>query len=132
MKIEGELIHLAKANLEVYHFLSTLENYSLIMPESNKVFEILDDKRFKFGLKGMPEIVLKLVESTNTNTVVLSSDNDKFQFTLSGLLHTISEQETQVKLVFEGNFNPMMEMMIKNPLTAFVNDLSKGIQLQLS
>ena len=132
MKIEGELIHLAKANLEVYQFLSTLENYSLIMPESNKVFEILDDKRFKFGLKGMPEIVLKLVESTNTNTVVLSSDNDKFQFTLSGLLHTISEQETQVKLVFEGNFNPMMEMMIKNPLTAFVNDLSKGIQLQLS
>ena len=132
MKIEGELVHLAKANLEVYQFLSTLENYSLIMPESNKVFEILDDRRFKFGLKGMPEIVLKLVESTNTNAVVLSSDNDKFQFTLSGLLHTISEQETHVKLVFEGSFNPMMEMMIKNPLTAFVNDLSKGIQRQLS
>ncbi len=132
MKIEGELVHLAKANLEVYQFLSTLENYSLIMPESNKVFEILDDRRFKFGLKGMPEIVLKLVDSTNTNAVVLSSDNDKFQFTLSGLLYTISEQETHVKLVFEGNFNPMMEMMIKNPLTAFVNDLSKGIKLQLS
>lgn len=132
MKIEGEIIHLAKPNHEVHQFLSTLENYSAIMPESNKVFEILDDRRFKFGLKGMPEIVLKLVESADTNSVVLSSDNDKFPFTLSGLLHSVSEQETHVQLVFEGDFNPMMEMMIKNPLTAFVNDLSKGIQLQLS
>tara|TARA_B100001093_G_scaffold511448_1_gene579345 strand:- start:44465 stop:44863 length:399 start_codon:yes stop_codon:yes gene_type:complete len=132
MKIEGELIHLAKAKSNVYQFLSTLENYSLIMPESNKVFEIIDYSRFKFGLKGMPEIVLKLVEGNDSNTVVLSSDNDKFPFTLSGLLHSVSEEETQVKLVFEGDFNPMMEMMIKSPLTAFVNDLSKGIELQLS
>ncbi len=132
MKIEGELIRLNKNQSEVYQFLNTLENYSLIMPESNKVFEILDEKRFKFGLKGMPEIVLKLIEGNDMNTIVLSSDNDKFPFTLSGLLQSISAHETQVQLVFEGDFNPMMEMMIKSPLTAFVNDLSKGISLKLA
>lgn len=132
MKIEGELISLNKNQSEVYQFLNTLENYSLIMPESNKVFEILDEKRFKFGLKGMPEIVLKLIEGNDMNTIVLSSDNDKFPFTLSGILQLISEHETQVQLVFEGDFNPMMEMMIKSPLTAFVNDLSKGIALKLA
>ena len=132
MKIEGELISLNKNQSEVYQFLNTLENYSLIMPESNKVFEILDEKRFKFGLKGMPEIVLKLIEGNDMNTIVLSSDNDKFPFTLSGILQLISEHETQVQLVFEGDFNPMMEMMIKSPLTAFVNDLSKGISLKLA
>ena len=132
MKIEGELIHLNKNQSEVYQFLNTLENYSLIMPESNKVFEILDENRFKFGLKGMPEIVLKLIEGNDMNTIVLSSDNDKFPFTLSGLLQSISAHETHVQLVFEGDFNPMMEMMIKSPLTAFVNDLSKGISLKLA
>ena len=132
MKIEGELIHLNKNQSEAYQFLNTLENYSLIMPESNKVFEILDEKRFKFGLKGMPEIVLKLIEGNDMNTIVLSSDNDKFPFTLSGLLQSISAHETQVQLVFEGDFNPMMEMMIKSPLTTFVNDLSKGISLKLA
>ena len=132
MKIEGELIRLNKNQSEVYQFLNTLENYSLIMPESNKVFEILDENRFKFGLKGMPEIVLKLIEGNDINTIVLSSDNDKFPFTLSGLLQSISAHETEVQLVFEGDFNPMMEMMIKSPLTAFVNDLSKGISLKLA
>ena len=132
MKIEGELIRLNKNQSEVYQFLNTLENYSLIMPESNKVFEILDENRFKFGLKGMPEIVLKLIEGNDMDTIVLSSDNDKFPFTLSGLLQSISDHDTQVQLVFEGDFNPMMEMMIKSPLTAFVNDLSKGISLKLA
>lgn len=132
MKIEGELIRLNKNQSEVYQFLNTLENYSLIMPESNKVFEILDANRFKFGLKGMPEIVLKLIEGNDMDTIVLSSDNEKFPFTLSGLLQSISDDETQLQLVFEGDFNPMMEMMIKSPLTAFVNDLSKGISLKLA
>ena len=97
MKIEGELIRLIKNQSEVYQFLNTLENYSLIMPESNKVFEILDENRFKFGLKGMPEIVLKLSEGNDMDTFVLSSDNDKFPFTLSGSLQSISDHETQVQ-----------------------------------
>ena len=41
-------------------------------------------------------------------------------------LHTNLEAidgETKIQLVFEGNINPMMQMMVKKPLTQFLEAL---------
>ena len=48
-------------------------------------------------------------------------------FTLAADLNEISENKTEIKLNFEGDFNPMMSMMIKKPLTKFVDTLTENI-----
>ena len=41
-------------------------------------------------------------------------------FTLIANIDTVSENSSDVKLDFEGDFNPMMAMMIKCPISKFI------------
>ena len=41
-------------------------------------------------------------------------------FTLIANIDTVSENTSDVKLDFEGDFNPMMAMMIKGPISKFI------------
>ena len=41
-------------------------------------------------------------------------------FTLIANIDTVSEKSSDVKLDFEGDFNPMMAMMIKGPISKFI------------
>jgi hypothetical protein len=44
-------------------------------------------------------------------------------FTLTALIDAISEESSAVQLHFEGEFNAMMAMMIKGPITKFMDTL---------
>ena len=41
-------------------------------------------------------------------------------FTLIANIDTVSENSSDVKLDFEGDFNPMMALMIKGPISKFI------------
>ena len=41
-------------------------------------------------------------------------------FTLIANIDTVSENSSDVKLDFEGDFNPIMAMMIKGPISKFI------------
>ena len=48
-------------------------------------------------------------------------------FTLIANIDTVSENSSDVKLDFEGDFNPMMAMMIKGPITKFIETLAQNM-----
>ena len=76
----------------------------------------------------MPEIKLKIKELVENEKVVLGAASDKIPFTLTGHIYEIDEQSSDVQLVFDGKFNPMMAMMVKGPLKKFINTLSENIE----
>ena len=98
------------------------------MPESIAKFEVLGDDAFIFGLKGMPEIKLKLKEQTPNSKVVLGAASDKLPFTLTANIEEVSENIATVQLFFEGEFNAMMAMMIKGPISKFIETLSQNME----
>ena len=51
----------------------------------------------------------------------------KLSFSLNAHLFEISENSCEVQLLFEGDFNPMMAMMVKKPLTNFIDTLTQNI-----
>jgi len=99
-----------------------MENFEQLMPENTK-FEVLSDDVFLFGLKGMPEIKLRLKEQTE-DKVTLGAAGDKLPFTLVANLNEIDASKTETQLSFTGEFNAMMAMMVKGPITKFVGQLS--------
>lgn len=111
----------------VYNFLMNIENFETLMPENTR-FEKINDTRFLFALKGMPEIVLDLKEGVPHSKVVLGAASDKLPFTLTGNITEIEASKSEVALVFEGEFNPMMSMMIKGPITKFIETLSANLE----
>ncbi|WP_396590414.1 SRPBCC family protein [Allomuricauda sp. R78024] len=127
MHIEVSKKKVAKSDKEVFDFLSDIKNFKTLMPDNIDKFEVLDEKTFKFALKGMPEIILRLKEQFSNEKVVLGAASDKLPFTLTGNIEALSENESEVGLSFEGEFNAMMAMMIKTPITNFMETLSSNL-----
>lgn len=124
MNLESKKASVHKGELECYQFLSKPENYKDLMPDSTDKFELNEEGGFLFKLKGMPEIALKLEEKTPNTTVVWGSANKNFKFNLTIDIQEIAESESDVRLLFNGDFNPMMAMMVKKPLQKFIDTLS--------
>lgn len=127
MNLESPKVIVKKTDVEVFNFLTNVENFKQIMPENTDKFEA-DENSFLFALKGMPEIKLILQEKIPTNKIVLGSASDKFPFTLTGNITKSDENSSNVQLVFDGKFNPMMAMMIKGPLQKFIDTLVGNIE----
>ena len=123
MNLESPQVTVDKSPQEVFDFLSDIKNFEKLMPDNISKFEILDDDKFLFALKGMPEIVLKKKEVIPPNKIVLGAAGGKLDFSLIGNITETEEGKSDVKLQFEGDFNPMMAMMIKGPISKFIETL---------
>lgn len=127
MHIEASKQKIAKSGPEVYAFLTEVKNFESLMPEGIEKFELLDRETFKFALKGMPEIVLKLKDKEPHKRVVLGAASDKLPFTLTADIQDLGDGESEVGLSFEGQFNAMMAMMVKSPISKFMETLSGNL-----
>lgn len=127
MHIETSKKKVSKNDKDVFDFLTDIKNFETLMPDNIDKFEVLDEKTFKFALKDMPEIVLRLKEQHPYDKVVLGAASDKLPFTLTADITALGENESEVGLSFEGQFNAMMAMMIKSPITNFMETLSKNL-----
>lgn len=127
MFIETPKATVSKNIQDTYNFLNDLSNFEQLMPDSIQKFEVINDKRFLFALKGMPEIVLEKKEEKPFQKLVLGAASDKLPFTLTADISELHTEESQVTLSFSGEFNAMMGMMIKTPITNFINTLSENL-----
>ncbi len=127
MHLEAPTSQIQKPRKDVYEFLSDLRNFESLMPDSIQTFEVLDPDTFRFALKGMPEIVLKRKSETPHEKMVLGAASDKLPFSLTADLKEVSPDTTEVSLSFEGEFNAMMAMMVKGPITKFLDTLSEKL-----
>jgi hypothetical protein len=127
MNLESPKVSVEKSATYLFEALSQVTNFEKLMPESIAKFEVIGDDAFIFGLKGMPEIKLKMKEKVPTRKVVLGAASDKLPFTLTGNIIPLSENSSEVQLQFEGEFNPMMAMMIKGPISKFIETLAQNM-----
>ena len=127
MYIESSVHRISKTPEEVYAFLSEPANYEQLMPENIEKFRVLGADRFLFALKGMPEIELKKEREIPHSRIVLVAGSGKLPFSLTADLNEVAGRETEVKLSFEGEFNTMMAMMVKKPITNFINTLAANL-----
>ena len=127
MEITGSKITINKTAEEVFNFLSEVRNFESLMPENIDKFQVLSENGFLFALKGMPEIALEKKSEQAPNQLVLGAKSDKLPFTLTGNIQQEGPNQCVVQLHFAGDFNPMMAMMIKGPITKFIDTLSEGL-----
>ncbi len=124
MNLESKKTIINKSQKEFFEFLSNLENFRQLMPENIEKFEV-DGKSFIFSLKGMPEIRLVVKEKQEFDKIILGAASSKLNFTLITEISEISDNSCETQLLFEGDFNPMMAMMVKKPLQKFIDTLSE-------
>lgn len=127
MNLESPKINVSKSPEDVFNFLADIKNFEFLMPENISKFEVLNEDKFLFALKGMPEIILKKKEVIPPNKIVLGAAGGKIDFSLIVNITQIDTTSSAVKLDFNGDFNPMMAMMIKSPIRKFIETLVTSI-----
>ena len=131
MKLESPKTTIAKSAQETFDFLSDIKNFEKLMPQNISKFEVLDTDKFLFALKGMPEIILKKKEAIPTSQVVLGAAGGKLDFSLTANITETTPTQSEVELIFEGEFNAMMGMMIKGPISKFIETLVTNMPAQI-
>ncbi len=127
MNLESPKVNVSKSTQYLFEALSEVKNFEKLMPDTIIKFEVISESTFIFVLKGMPEIILKLKEKIVPNKIIFVAASDKLPFTLIANIEGISENSSEVKLDFEGEFNAMMAMMIKGPITKFIETLVQNM-----
>ncbi len=127
MNLESPKISVSKSPEDVFDFLADVKNFKSLMPENISKFEVLSEDTFVFALKGMPEIILKKKEVVPPNKIVLGAAGGKMDFSLIGNITKKDDNTSEVQLEFSGDFNPMMAMMIKGPISKFIETLATSI-----
>ena len=125
MNLESKKSVINKSQKDFFEFLCNLKNFEQLMPSNIDKFEV-DGDSFKFSLMGMPEIRLIVKEKTEFNKIVLGAASSKLNFTLTANIIELSQNTCESQLLFEGDFNPMMAMMVKSPLQKFIDSLSES------
>ncbi len=124
MNLQTEKITVSKSATNLFIALGDVKNFEILMPENIAKFEVLDENAFIFGLKGMPEIKLKMKEKIPHSKIILGAASDKLPFTLTATIDAVSDNSSAVQLTFDGEFNAMMAMMIKGPIEKFITALA--------
>jgi hypothetical protein len=127
MNLESPKVSVEKSANYLFEALTDVKNFEKLMPDNIAKFEVTGDESFIFGLKGMPEIKLKMKEKSAPNKVVLGAASDKLPFTLTANIDEKSENQSDIQLAFTGDFNPMMAMMIKGPISKFIETLAQNM-----
>lgn len=127
MNLESPKVTVEKSAEYIFNALTDIKNFEKLMPENIAKFEVIDENCFEFGLKGMPEIKLVKKEATPFSQLVLGAASSKLPFSLTGNLNEVEAGKTEVQLLFEGDFNPMMAMMVKGPIGKFIETLANNM-----
>lgn len=128
MTIESPKVTIQKSAQDTFDFLTDIKNFEKLMPENTSKFEVLSEDKFLFVLSGMPEIILKKKEAIAPNKIILGAAGGKLDFGLTANIIELNDNSSDVQLNFEGDFNPMMAMMVKGPIGKFIKTLATNMQ----
>lgn len=126
LTLKSNTATVAKSPELVYSEFSDYRNFEAVMPEGTQSFSA-DDESMTFTLKGLPEIKLKTKALKSPELISLEVAGGKIHFTLSAHISAGGANEASVYISFEGDINPMMAMMVKQPLQKFINSLAENI-----
>ena len=123
MKITTNPKEINAKTATVYAFLMDTNNFKILIPQDKVSMWESTTETCSMKITNMGVLGLKRVASTPNSLIYFDSfGKTPFKFTLNIFL-TEKEGKCDAKIVFEGNTNPFMKMMIEKPLTLFIDEL---------
>lgn len=144
-KIVSDVFKITSPIDDVYSFLSDFNRIGMMinmakqvgMGNNNeqlaKITEKIEDVRFTddscfVTVKGMGELVVKIVEKEQPKLIKLGGDGSiPFEFNLWIQLLDNGPYDTRMKITFQAELNMVMKMMLKGKLEKGINQLGEGM-----
>lgn len=129
LTINSDIVTVNKPIGEVMNFIGVLNNTGKLMPD-----QIInwagDNDTCSYTIKGMADITMKVKERADKNILLESTSDKPFSFTLNYILSEVPEGCT-FQIVFEGDVNPFLKMMVEKPMNNLFNFMVKQLPKKL-
>ena len=123
MKIETAHKEINTSQESLYKFLMDTNNFKALFPQDKITEWEATSETCSMKVKNMGILGLKRVASTPNSLIYFDSyGKTPFKYTFNIFLEE-KKEKCLARIVFEGNLNPFMKMMVEKPLTGFMNDL---------
>ena len=128
-KIETSHELINRPQAELYSFFIDFNNFEKLLPADKIENWSSTENECSFRIKGMTDIGMEITDSTAHSEInIVSKGKVPFKFTLDiHLEENTKDADTTVFLVFSGDINPFMKMMIEKPLSNFFNLIVKNL-----
>ncbi len=129
-RIESDKKIVNSSENKIYNFLSNFNNFEALMPD--KVVDWKSDNdSCSFTISGLASLGMKIVEKEPYNYIKIVDEGKvpfKFEFYVN--IKSISENKSEVHLIFDADLNMMLKMMAVKPLKNFLNMLVDELDKQ--
>lgn len=124
MKIESNKSVVNAPLEEVYTFLTNAENLEQLLPKDEVKDFKGSEKECSFKVQGGVTISLQQEELTpNKEIQMVSGEKSPFPFKLNVHLKEV-DGKTEGLIIFDGEVNAFLKMMVKKPLTNLFNHMT--------
>lgn len=128
MKIITERAVIAKTQKEVFDFLSDFVNYKKIMPSgiskwnaTSEYCTFVKDKIVSIGMKFEQKICPCEIR-------IVDYAKNAFPYSLTIHIMELEENSCTTHMIFEGEPNAFLRLMVERQLTTFFNDLNQQLK----
>lgn len=115
-------------NTELSDYLGQPANLVEILPADRIEDWKTEGDSCSFKIKGLAHISLKLAEKSASKVVYSNTSEKPFPFNLIINTKDAGNNSTSLDAAFDADVNSFMGMMLKGPLSAFLNSLGEAIQ----
>ncbi len=116
---------------EISTFLAQPANLREILPQDRIENWKVDGDQCSFKIKGLADIALKLESADDYKVTYVSTSEKPFAFKLIVDLNT-KDDGAAISAKFDADVNSFMGMMLKSPLTNFLNSLGEALNRKYS
>lgn len=121
--INSDKVLIDRNNSVLFDFVSNFDNFGKLMPEQVADWQSTADT-CSFTISGMAALSMRMALKQPNDKIVMASEGEKpFPFELICHLVAVSENSTEVQLIFDAKMSPMIAMMATRPLNNFINIL---------
>jgi carbon monoxide dehydrogenase subunit G len=129
-RIESDTRIINKKQEQIFNFLSDFNNFETLMPD--KVVDWKSDKEScSFTIQGLASLGMRIVEKEPYSYIkIIDEGKVPFKFEFYVNIKNISENKSEVMLIFDADLNMMLKMMAVKPLKNFLNMLLDELETQ--
>ena len=127
LTLETSKVEINKSSQQVFDFVSLASNLEQLLPEQVENFKG-DENMCVFEVKGLAKLGLQIDSRKPVENVIYkNTEKTPVKFTLKVNIVPSNDNQCSAQLIFDGDVNPMMKMMIEKPL----NNLFSGMAAKL-
>lgn len=122
--IESKIVTVNSPRENVFNFLTDFNNFEKLVPQDKISDYKSTSDSCSFVINGMATIGMKIESTTPPSHIkVVSHGKNPFDFTMDIQLEEAPDNKSTAQIIFNGNINPFLKMMVEKPLTNFFNML---------